>query len=271
MSQRIQRLQQQSDSMTIYREAYRIASINKDNASKRVLRYIKLLDEGKSIQIARQALSIEGAGRDLDKSTKTFKAAHRELDSCPTAARQVGDYPQAVECYELIIEKLEKKDIDPSIIAPYYIETAALYIDDGQFDKATNAVQKAIELGYKDLENLATDKRFDYILPLMDMAICTKEALRFENYFQGVLCYERAIEQLEQTTNTPIYIAPYYLDVAALYSQDKQIEKAINYIKKAIDKGFINVPRLKKDKAFDNLRNQTAFKDILHDLEYIRP
>ncbi len=54
LSAEIAQLQQQMDSLTIYKEAFRIASINKDNATKRVLHYLKLLSEGKSIQEARK-------------------------------------------------------------------------------------------------------------------------------------------------------------------------------------------------------------------------
>jgi tetratricopeptide (TPR) repeat protein len=170
LSQQLQRLQEQSDSMTIYREAYRIASINKDNASKRVLKYIQLLDEGKSIQEARTALSIKGAAKDLRRSTKAFMDAKKELDTCSTAAVQVRDIPQAIECHEIIISKLEEMDIDPVHIADYYIETAALYIENGQVDKAQQYVKTALEKGYTKVSVLE-EIRFDAII---DEDITTK-------------------------------------------------------------------------------------------------
>jgi hypothetical protein len=46
------------DSITIYKEAMAIASINKDGVNERVINYLKLLDEGKSVQEARKELSI---------------------------------------------------------------------------------------------------------------------------------------------------------------------------------------------------------------------
>ncbi|MCB0376075.1 MAG: hypothetical protein KDD04_09175, partial [Sinomicrobium sp.] len=64
----IDRLEKQADSMSIYKEAYRMASINKDNATKRVLDYLELLNKGESIQEARKVLSVEKATGALEKS-----------------------------------------------------------------------------------------------------------------------------------------------------------------------------------------------------------
>ncbi|MCB0375760.1 MAG: tetratricopeptide repeat protein, partial [Sinomicrobium sp.] len=69
MIARVEQLRQQTDSIVIYREAYRLASINKDNASERVIKYLELLEKGESVQEAREVLSIDAAAKEMDTAT----------------------------------------------------------------------------------------------------------------------------------------------------------------------------------------------------------
>ncbi len=55
--------------------------------------------------------------------------------------------------------------------------------------------------------------------------------------------------------------------LASAYSLDKQKEKALRTLKEAVERGFSDRERLKKDKSFDPIREEKEFKAILEALK----
>ena len=127
MSKRIDELQKQTDSLKLYKDALRIASINKDNATKRVLRYLKLLDEGTSIQEARAALSINKAIDELEVGILRFKAAVEELQTRADASQSMFDYKDAIRCYDTLINYAEKVGVDRLKMTFYYTDIGQVF------------------------------------------------------------------------------------------------------------------------------------------------
>ena len=133
MSARINKLEKQADSLEIYKAAYRMASINRDNASRRVKRYLKRLDEGKSVQEAREALSIGKATIELEKNTKKFTAGVEELETRARASTSIFDYKDAIACYDTIISYSQSLGIDRLKMAHYYGIIARINYADGDY------------------------------------------------------------------------------------------------------------------------------------------
>lgn len=148
---KLDQLQKQTDSIDLYREAFRIASINKDNASERVLTYIRLLDEGKSLQEAREALSINKAANDLQKGLDLFRSAIEELTTRAQASATLFDYPDAILCYDTLIAFSERLGLDPLMRADHYGELAGYLQNNGQYPAALQALQQALVLQKNNL------------------------------------------------------------------------------------------------------------------------
>ncbi|AUP81231.1 tetratricopeptide repeat protein [Flavivirga eckloniae] len=123
-------LQGKADSITIYKEAIRIASINKDSAPKRILRYIELLNKGKSIVEAREALNIKDALSDIDKSMTLFNSAIQELETRARASTSIYDYKDALRCYEEIVLAYKKYNISEIKIVDAISKFVKIAIDE---------------------------------------------------------------------------------------------------------------------------------------------
>jgi tetratricopeptide (TPR) repeat protein len=148
------KLHQLSDSIAIYKEAMAIASINKDGVNERVLNYLKLLDEGKSIQEAREALSISKALNDMDKGITLFRFGAIQLEERARASATLFDYKDAVVCYDTLIAKAENLYIDQLELSEYYLSAAGYNIDGGYYQKALVYSQKLVVIREKLLDSL---------------------------------------------------------------------------------------------------------------------
>lgn len=221
-------LQAQTDSLSIYEEALRIASINKDDASKRVLRYIELLDEGKSVQEARQALSIKDASMELDASIATFDAGIEELQVRADASEAILDYEDAITCYDSIIHYLEKMDVDPLKVCAYYSGQANLYSLINQNRPALACYQKVVDIRTKIIGSDHPDLAIAYIQiakPLQTLA----------KYEEALAFLQKSITILEKNPgleSSSLFNA--YASLGLSYEYLNQTEKALTFQKKAI-------------------------------------
>ena len=153
---------QLSDSIALYKEAMAIASINKDGVNNRVLNYLKLLDEGKNLQEAREALSISKASKDMEKSIKLFRTGVKELEERARASAAVFDYKDAMICYDTLIAKAEKLNIDPLELSGYYLQAGGYDQENGFYRKASNYAEKAIAIREKVLDSLDANLATSY-------------------------------------------------------------------------------------------------------------
>lgn len=151
LSEKITKMEQQRDSLLIYKDAFHIASINKDKATKRVLLYIQLMDEGKSIQEAREALSIKGAANDLKSSVSSFNAAIEELETRLGASINIFDYNDIIICCDTLIYYSEKIGIKSIKTSWYYNSRANAFREMNMIDKALDDYNSAISINPKDI------------------------------------------------------------------------------------------------------------------------
>lgn len=124
LTEKITKLQQRADSISIYREAYRLASINKDNANARMLKYLELLEKGESIKEALKVLDQEKAAREIEEDVLSFEAAMEELLTKAKGSFLQANYQDAVACYRSMIKYSGTLGIDPLTIAAYGNELA---------------------------------------------------------------------------------------------------------------------------------------------------
>ncbi|MEM6632315.1 MAG: tetratricopeptide repeat protein [Bacteroidota bacterium] len=146
LSQKLEQLNAQKDSLKIYEDAFYIASINTDGATKRVKYYIQLLDEGKSIQEAREVLSIDQAEKDAQQGLAQFEAALTELQTRARASFTIFDYEDAIACEEKIINNLRTAGMNPARIAGHASNVATLYHLMSEDDQAEQWIVEAIEM-----------------------------------------------------------------------------------------------------------------------------
>ena len=56
-----------------------------------------------------------------------------------------------------------------------------------------------------------------------------------------------------------------HYNIACMYSRLKKVDASIEWLKKAIDKGYTNWESIKKDGDLDNIRNATDYKELVKD------
>ena len=119
MFEKLSQYEKQGDSLSFYKAAYQIASINIDQANQRVLQYIAQLEQGVPLQVARQSLSLEAAGDNMDDGILLFEAALKELETRAGASKEIFDYQDAIKCYDTIIYYAEEMGIDGMRVAGF--------------------------------------------------------------------------------------------------------------------------------------------------------
>ncbi len=223
----IDRLEKQADSISLYKEARRIASINKDNASKRVLKYLKLLDEGTSVQQARKILNPKRAIEELKKSASQFKAAIEELQTRASASKSIFDYKDAIRCYDTIINYSEKMNVDKLTMAEYYFEIAYLNVDNGNYLIALDHQQKYIDV----LEN-QSPMRSSLAMAYDGMSAIYQLLGRYET----ALKYQQKATRILEATLDPRHpdLITSYNNISLIFITLIQYETALKYQQKAI-------------------------------------
>jgi|GEM_PF-5587028 len=146
LTEKITKLQEQTDSISLYREAYRMASINRDNATARMVKYLELLEQGESIEEALKVLDPNKASEEIEENIRSFQAGIDELLTKANGSFLSGYYEEYMSCIKSIIHHIEILGIDPISIAKYRSELAKalLYVGEPQAALAEN--QAVLEL-----------------------------------------------------------------------------------------------------------------------------
>jgi tetratricopeptide (TPR) repeat protein len=260
------------DSIAIYKEAMAIASINKDGVNDRVLNYLKLLDEGKSIQEARKELSISKASNDMEQGIILFRAGVKELEERARASAAVFDYKDAVVCYDTLIGKAEKLNIDQLELSGYYLE-AGVNMDLFRSD----AIRPDIAYSFNNLAMIYQDlRKLDEALIAQNKAITIYEAVlgvdhhlvasaynNLATIFKDKGEYEKALDAQQNALhifeivfeeNHPL-IATCYNNLALIYTNLVEYEKALIFQIKSLD----TVTKYQNDVEAWNLKGQCHY------------
>ena len=54
-----------------------------------------------------------------------------------------------------------------------------------------------------------------------------------------------------------------HYNIACMYSQLKRVDESIEWLQKAIDKGYTNWESIKKDSDLDNIRGTLAYQELI--------
>lgn len=84
------------DSLTLFKEAMRLASINKDDSSERVKKYLDALSANVSVEEARKELSTKRAYEEGEMGTDILEAAYQEIELDATTSANSFEYLNAI-------------------------------------------------------------------------------------------------------------------------------------------------------------------------------
>ncbi|MEM9686229.1 MAG: tetratricopeptide repeat protein, partial [Bacteroidota bacterium] len=225
---RIARLEKQADSIPIYKEAYRIASINKDKANDRVLKYLNLLEAGISIQQAREVLNIESASRELESGVSLFEAGINELETRASASMSIFDYKDAIRCYKTIITYAEEIGMDRLKMASYYHIIAILFDDDGNANMALTYGKRTLAIR----EEILDEKHPMLATSYNNIALTYRalgEYIRALDYHQRALAIRETVLDGDHPT-----LAISYHNIAVTYHALGKYVRALEYQKRVL-------------------------------------
>lgn len=166
LSKEIEQLSRQNDSAQIYKEAFLLASINKDDAGVRVLRYLRLIENGTHIQEARRVLNRELAEKEGRENARNIKQTITELELEASAARLIFDYDSEIKAYRSIQALLEEMGdlTNPIKKAEFNLKLGIALQDNGDFAEAIHCQEKAIAVYTKSPDVDSTDLGAAYYL-----------------------------------------------------------------------------------------------------------
>ena len=177
-------------------------------------------------------------------------------------------YDQALQSYKKAI------DIYPEYSIAYY-NRALLYLALKDWDRAFADYNKAIKINDRDPEFYNNRAN---LYALMDkhsksLADYNQAIQLFPNYSEAyhnraqtymkqgkideaILDFKRAISL------NPDLVIDFY-NLACAYSIKKDTTQALEYLDKAVRKGYKNIEKIQTDTDLDHIRNKPAFEDIL--------
>ncbi len=171
--------------------------------------------------------SLDAAIKDFTKVTELAPRYAMVYQDRGFAYYRKGQYDRAIQDYSKAI------DLDPKLATAYH-KRAVAYKKQGQTGKSLADYSKAAGL-YNDF----------------GLRFASKGDLdRASNFFQAAI---------EASPDGPIG----YYNMACMYSMKKDVQKACDFLKKAIQKGYSEWKELKKDESLNNIKQSPCYRDIL--------
>ena len=227
MSKAIERLYHQCDSLHYYKQALALASINKDYASKRTLEYLRRIENGETVQAAREVLDVGAATAQLGDGLARAMSAIEELETRAKASEVVFDYGDAVRCYENLIT-LEKTNLIPKHRLVFiYNDISVAYSNNGRDREALQFSKKI------------TSKEIAYLHDSLKFITYKNISLHYSSvglYTEAVHFILKAIEVKESASATEdLDMAEAYHALSGTYHYMGDYEKSIFFVKKSIE------------------------------------
>ena len=146
----------------------------------------------------------------------------------------IRDYEGAIEDLTLSIAA------DPEYSSQVYVIRGNCYLALGDLDRARADYKKAIEME-----------------PTPDTYACSQYA------YLGLGNIEKAIEVNDTILKRDDNAGAYY-DAACLYSRMCNHDKAMEYLKRSLEMGYVNFAHIAQDTDMDYLRQSADFKQLIH-------
>lgn len=169
------------------------------------------------------------------------------------AYHQLAELNAARRCYERAIK-----------INPRYAEglnnLGTVYYSKRSYRKAIKYYKKALTISPQSASiysNLGTAyfarRKYDDALQAYQQALTLDPEVFEHRSTQGVLIQERSVKER----------ARYHYYLAKLYAKAGENERALQYIRKALEEGFKDRGKLKEDPEFSHLRDLPEFQQLL--------
>lgn len=244
-----------------YTEAIRLKPNNADSYSGRGYSYFRMCEYQRAIEDYSEAIRLNPAyayayyGRAcVNEKLKNFK-------------RAIEDYSEAIRLYP---------DGDA-----YYYGRGDSYFNIGQYDRAIEDYSEAIRVNPDGDDAYPYLRRGDAYFEIgkYDCAIADyNKAIRIDpddsysyvsrglSYFK-IGKYDRAIADCNKAIRIDPDDAYAHYNKARCLAIQKKVKQACSSLKLAIKKGYEDWDEIKKNKDFDNIRNESSFIDLLKDKE----
>jgi tetratricopeptide (TPR) repeat protein len=144
---------------------------------------------------------------------------------------------------ETEISRLEEMLKDNPDNVKLHFRLGNLYFRKGDTPKAMKRYKKALQLNPK------------FVPALNNLALVTAAN---QEYYKALTVF------LDVLNYYPDHAETHY-NIACMYARLKQVDKSIEWLKKAIDKGYTNWESIKKDGDLDNIRDAMAYKELIKD------
>lgn len=154
-SEEIDYTQKENDSVLMYKKALEWASINRDDANKRMLDFLNALDLGLSIEEANKILNADKAFQEALSGEKNIFASIDEMKVNANNLIQMNQFEKAIQEYENINFLLSRDIFNPKLLINSLIDLGSVCQNVGYDYKAIENYNEALRLmeNHYDFEN----------------------------------------------------------------------------------------------------------------------
>jgi tetratricopeptide (TPR) repeat protein len=146
-----------------------------------------------------------------------------------------------------------------------------LYFQEKKFDKAQLLFARSQEFDPKSPlfpTYIERSRRFSKALRYLEIGSQTaEEAYEIGIYYLHLEQEEEAISAFKKATELDPSFFKGYLEIARLFAQKKQEQKALQTLKKAVERGYRNSEELQNDLAFALLKEQSLYQELLKEMK----
>ena len=126
-----------------------------------------------------------------------------------------------------------------------HFQLGNLYFRKGDRGRAMQQYKKALQLDPK------------YLPALNNLALATAAN---REYYKALTVFLDLLNYIPDDADT-------HYNIACMYSRLNRVEESVEWLKKALDKGYTNWESIKKDGDLDNIRGSIAYKNLIKHFE----
>jgi tetratricopeptide (TPR) repeat protein len=137
-----------------------------------------------------------------------------------------------------VLKDRQQKEPDNPV---YIFQLGNLYYDIGRWPEAADAYEKTIALAP------------DFVEATNNLGLAYK---RQEEY-------EKALETFQTLIQRQPEIGVAYYNMACIYALQNEVDQSIDWLTRAIARGYVNWELIKTDSDLDNIRDSSAYKELI--------
>jgi tetratricopeptide (TPR) repeat protein len=202
----------------------------------------------------------------------------KELNSQLAALSQSGRYSEAVKVAEQALKVAETFGPNHGYVAFSVNNLVSVYISQGKYAETESLLKRMLKIAQLNPGNPALHYRLGNLYQRkgeLDEAIEQYEkalsiqpgyTLALNNlaavytikkeYIKAVSVFKKMIRLRPNTVGA-------FYNIACIYARQNKIEESIDWLKKAIERGFKNWNLIKTDKDLENIRGSSYYKEIM--------